>query len=94
MGDMRLKILPLMESFQTFVLHRHGLTIANNNNCKKLNILLVQNKRGYNSDVGFEREIKNVHEIWQEITRIIPEHIPSMVISLVSCHPLDFLISE
>ena len=79
MGDMGLKILPLMESFQTFVLHRHGLTIANNNNCKKLNILLVQNKRGYNSDVGFEREIKNVHEIWQEITRIIPEHNTTVV---------------
>ena len=79
MGDMGLKIIPLMESFQTFVLHRHGLTITNNNNCKKLNILLVQNKRGYNSDVGFEREIKNVHEIWQEITRIIPEHNTTVV---------------
>jgi hypothetical protein len=76
---MGLKIIPLMESFQTVVLHRHGLTITNNNNCKKLNILLVQNKRGYNSDVGFEREIKNVHEIWQEITRIIPEHNTTVV---------------
>jgi hypothetical protein len=31
------------------------------------------------SDVGFEREIKNVHEIWQEITRIIPEHNTTVV---------------
>lgn len=79
MGDMGLKILPLMESFQTVVLHRHGLIVANNNNCKKLNIILVQNKGSYNSNVGFEREIKNVHEIWQEITRMFPEHNTTVV---------------
>jgi hypothetical protein len=39
----------------------------------------VQSKRGYNSDVGFERKIKNVHEIWQEITRIMPEHNTTVV---------------
>ncbi|VDI14171.1 protein O-GlcNAc transferase [Mytilus galloprovincialis] len=76
MCDKRVKNMPLVESFRSFVLKRHEIQIDYKKNCNKLNTVLIVNKNNvqqYKQSNITKRNIRNDDELFDAINRLFPK---------------------
>ncbi|CAC5420272.1 XYLT [Mytilus coruscus] len=76
MYDKRVKNMPLVESFRSFVLKRHGIQTGYTKNCDKLNTVLILNKNNvqqHNPSNTTKRNIRNDDELFNAINRVFPK---------------------